>query len=94
MSTSLLSEYVLPIHEGFTWSTNDKGYHRHYQLYFREKYSGIRIVSSEVGAYLVVLGERIILEATTIRQAQASAQEIGEALRDKLPISESESALH
>lgn len=88
MSTNLLPEYVPPIHDDFTWRTDESGYHLHHDLIFKGEYTGIRIDGSEVGAYLVSLGGRIILEATTIRQAQASAQALGEALRDKLPVPE------
>lgn len=88
MSTQLLPEFALPMSTLFDWRTDDKEYKSRHRLFFKCEYSGIEISPSKLGAYVVSLGGVAVFETQTMSQAQASAQEIGWALRLKLPVTD------
>ena len=88
MIDQLLPEIVPPLpSEDYEWRTFKESYHR---LFFKGEYSGIQVHAVPSGTYLLSVGDHTIFETASIRQAQASAQELGWALRDKLPIADSD----
>ena len=84
MSTNLLPEIVPPLpSEDFEWRTAKEFYHR---LFFKGADSGILVNGLEIGTYIISVGDHNIFETASLRQAQAAAQQLGWALRDKLPV--------
>lgn len=80
----ILSELPLPS-PNFCWSKR-LYYSQWLLLYYKKQYSGIQIRPTHTGTYSIILGNRDLLEVTTLRQAIAICHTIAWIFKDSLPV--------